>query len=112
MKLTKACTLRGTVAMDAWVSSRRCNANHLPTTSTPPREGVKNTVGNDEFAFQDTRLPLASRLVADQPCDRLAPPGDDHFLARLDLCQQAGKLRLGLMDIGHGHGFGPAGGSC
>ena len=57
------------------------------------------TLVNNDSVPHGTKLPLARKIEGNEASDRLASPGNDDLLARLDLCQQSRQTVPGLMNI-------------
>lgn len=63
------------------------------------RQGIIETVINDDSVLHGTKRPSARRIEGHKARDRLASPGDDDVLAGLYLRQQPRQTGLGLMNI-------------
>ena len=68
------------------------------------RQRPQNTVVHDDLPLHGPEAPLAPELAGDGSHDGVAMAGDDDLCAGFGSCQQAGKLRLGFVDVDDGDG--------
>lgn len=68
------------------------------------RKRLEELAANGQFSFQTTRLALAFLCAQGlEANERFVATGDDDFFARASLFNEAGKMRLGVMDFYRRH---------